>query len=101
MKLTRPARLALCAVLAVPVFLGTTLVHAAGDVANGEKLYRAACFGCHDTSIHTRTDKIIFSKKALRKRVEFCEGNTSAGWNAQQMDDVTEWLNATFYKYDD
>lgn len=101
MKLSRPARFAVCAASMASLFLGTPVALAAGDAANGEKLYRAACFGCHDTSIHTRTDKIIFSKKALRKRVEFCEGNTAAGWNAQQMDDVTEWLNATFYKYED
>lgn len=81
--------------------LGTPMAFAAGDIVNGEKLYRSACLSCHDTAIHTRPDKIIFSKKALRNRVEFCEGNAGTNWNASQMDDVTEWLNATFYKYED
>lgn len=101
MKRSWPGQLAAGGVLAVCVLLETSLALAAGDSANGEKLYRSACLSCHDTSIHTRADKIIFSKKALRKRVEFCEGNTNTNWNASQMDDVTEWLNATFYKYED
>lgn len=101
MKRTWPGLFITGGVLATCVFLGTPFAFAAGDSANGEKLYHSACLSCHDTSIHTRPDKIIFSKKALRNRVEFCEGNTNAGWNASQMDDVTEWLNATFYKYED
>lgn len=101
MKRSRPGQLAAGAALTAWSLLATSGAFAAGDIANGETLYRSACLGCHDTGIHTRPDKIIFSKKALRNRVEFCEGNTNAGWNASQMDDVTEWLNATFYKYED
>jgi len=72
----------------------------AADPANGEKLYNGGCFKCHDTTIHTRPDKIIFSKKALIKRVEFCEGNAGMNWNKGQIEDVAEYLNKTFYKYE-
>ena len=72
----------------------------AADAANGEKLYNGGCFKCHDTTIHTRPDKIIFSKKALIKRVEFCEGNAGMNWNKSQIEDVAEYLNKTFYKYE-
>lgn len=102
MKSTRSVNLALGAIVAGAALLSAApTVHAKGDAANGEKLYKASCTGCHDTTVHTRPDKIIFSKKALRNRVEFCEGNAQAGWNATQMDDVTEWLDVTFYKYGD
>ena len=30
-----------------------------GDSAEGKRLYDANCMGCHDTSIHTRKDRIV------------------------------------------
>lgn len=79
----------------------TSTAHAQGDPAHGKKLYMDNCLQCHDTSVHTRPDKIIFSKKALRKRVEFCDANAGSNFSAQDLSDVTEWLNSEFYKYDD
>lgn len=70
------------------------------DAANGKKLYDGKCFACHDTTIHTRPEKIIFSKKALLNRVKMCDANANANWTEQQMGDVVEYLNTTFYKYD-
>ncbi len=82
--------------LALPV-----TAHAAGDPKHGENLYNAGCFSCHDTSIHTRPNSIIFSKVALRNRVKFCDANAGTHWPAQAIDDVTEYLNEAFYKFDD
>jgi len=71
----------------------------AADAGNGKKLYDAKCFRCHDTKIHTRTDRIIHTYTDLVNRVKFCDAQTEAGFTAQQRDDVTEYLNNTFYKY--
>lgn len=74
-------------------------VYAAPDVEKGKSLYQAGCRGCHDESVHTRPDRIILSKGALRNRVQFCDSNAGTKWNPEQMDHVIEYLNITFYKF--
>lgn len=74
---------------------------AQADAEHGKKLYMDNCQQCHDTSVHTRPDRIIFSKKALRKRVEFCDANANSNFTSQDLSDVTEWLNGEFYKFDE
>ncbi len=73
---------------------------AANDIANGKTIYDKNCKGCHTTAIHTRPDRIIFSKRALSKRIKFCERMAGAHWSEQQLNDVTEYLNETFYKFE-
>lgn len=75
------------------------VTQAAADVEKGKSLYQAGCRGCHDESIHTRPDRIILSKGALRNRVQFCDANANTKWNSEQMDHVIEYLNQTFYKF--
>ena len=70
-------------------------------VANGKKLYQQGCTGCHNTEIHTRPNKIIFSKKAIIKRVKFCDTMAGNHFNDKQISDIAEYLNQSFYKYDD
>lgn len=75
--------------------------HARDTVANGKKLYMQGCTGCHNTDIHTRPNKIIFSKQAIIKRVKFCDTMAGNKFNDEQISDIAEYLNQTFYKYDD
>lgn len=75
------------------------ITQAAADVEKGKSLYQAGCRSCHDESIHTRPDRIILSKGALRNRVQFCDANANTKWNPEQMDHVIEYLNQTFYKF--
>lgn len=89
------------ACMVASVIIINSAANAAGaDSVNGKKLYDSKCFACHDTSIHTRENKIIFSKKALLNRVKMCEVNANAQWNEQQIIDVVEHLNTTYYKYE-
>jgi hypothetical protein len=94
----KPASLFMAAILG---WLFASGAAAEGDARHGEEIYQQSCFTCHDTSIHTRKDRIIFSKVALRNRVEFCEANAGANWSQQDITDVTEYLNEAFYKFDD
>lgn len=82
-------------------YTAPTITLAAADIDNGKALYMKNCMGCHDTGVHTRTDRIIFSKKALRKRVEFCDVQAGSSLSSQNLTDVTEWLNQEFYQFDD
>ena len=84
-------------------FICATSLSVAGesDAANGKKLYHQGCTGCHNTEIHTRPNKIIFSKKALFKRIKFCDSMAGNHFNDQQVSDIAEYLNQNFYKFDD
>jgi mono/diheme cytochrome c family protein len=71
----------------------------AGDVKNGKKLYEANCTGCHDTSVHTRSDRLVRNYSALVNRVKACDAQMKAGMTGAQLSDVIDYLNAEFYKF--
>ena len=81
--------------------LNISLPALAADDANGKKLYHQGCTKCHDTSIHTRPNTIIFSKKALVNRIKFCDTMAGNHFNDAQVKDIAEYLNNSFYKFDD
>lgn len=80
-----------------------------GDPANGEELVDERCSGCHigmyggdGSGIYTREDHKIQSVEGLIQQVDFCNQNTQNGeLNSDQLDDITIYLNESFYKYDD
>lgn len=71
----------------------------AADPKRGQMLYQKNCTGCHQPSIHTRTNSIIHSRGALKKRVEFCEIQNGKSWTAEQIEDVVAYLNQRYYKF--
>ena len=85
------------AILSVGI-IGTAVVNA-DDVEKGKKLYEANCLGCHDTRIHTRPNRIIHTYGDLANRVKFCDAQVKAGFDADQLKAVTNYLNSEFYKF--
>jgi mono/diheme cytochrome c family protein len=71
----------------------------AADVEQGKKLYTERCGGCHDTKVHTRPNRIIHTYEDLVNRVRFCDNAAKAGLTDDQILDVSEYLNDTFYKF--
>lgn len=71
----------------------------ASNIENGKKLYEADCHGCHDSRIHTRPNRIIHTYSDLVNRVKFCDNAAKTGFTDAEMADVTDYLNATFYKF--
>ena len=89
------------AILAILAFsLITPTAHAEPDILHGKQLHEKSCQQCHDDSIYTRADSIIFSLKALDNRVHFCERMARAGWTEKDIGDVIGYLNDAFYKFD-
>ena len=80
-----------------------------GDAGNGGKVLDARCTACHvnmfggdGSAIYTREDHSVKSVEGLMARVEVCNVNTQNGeLNTDQLDDITAYLNETFYKYED
>ena len=65
-------RLLLCL---LPLWMAVTPVHAlTGDVARGEVLHKK-CLDCHGTGVY------------------------APALNDQEVEDITAWLNANFYKF--
>lgn len=84
--------------IGILLFSGMSYSHA-GDIATGKKLYDEKCNACHDTRIHTRPNRIVHTYEDLVNRVKFCDNAAKAGFDATQMENVTDYLNDTFYKF--
>jgi mono/diheme cytochrome c family protein len=72
---------------------------AATDPEHGKALLEERCTKCHDSSVYTRKDRFITSKEALAKQVNRCSINTGAQWFDEDIADVVDYLNATYYKF--
>ena len=69
------------------------------DVAHGKLLHDKKCMDCHDTHQYTRPNRIIHTFPDLHARVEFCDTASKANFSADDINDVVEYLNMTFYKF--
>lgn len=80
-----------------------------GDPEQGGKVLDERCSACHvnmfggdGSSIYTRDDHRVKTVEGLMSQVQICNANTQNGeLSTDQEDDLTAYLNETFYKYDD
>ena len=80
-----------------------------GDPQAGDALHEQRCAGCHvnmyggdGSEIYSRDNRSVKSVEGLQLRVELCNTNTQNGeLSAEQMDDLTAYLNESYYKFDD
>lgn len=86
------------------LFFLITNVHA--DVENGKTLHDSNCTSCHisiqggdGNGIYTRENKRIESYSGLVKQVNRCRDSLGVEWPENDVNDVVEYLNTTFYKY--
>ena len=79
------------------------------DANNGGKVLDERCTACHvnmfggdGSAIYTREDRSVNTVEGLMARVEVCNVNTqNSELNANQLDDITAYLNETFYRFED
>ena len=78
----------------------------AANPENGKALHDARCRSCHTSimngepdRIYTRENRRIHSLAGLRDQVSRCEANTGIRLDAQQTEDVIDYLNRQFYKF--
>lgn len=69
------------------------------DSENGKALHDENCVRCHDVSMYTREDRKTKSYSLLRERVVQCEIMTELIWFEEEIDDVTAYLNESFYHF--
>jgi hypothetical protein len=70
-----------------------------GDGANGKRLYDASCTGCHDTSVLSRTDRVVQSLDALKEQLVSCSHMANSEFSASEMQDLLKYLNDEFYEF--
>jgi len=79
--------------------LGAAGPAAAADPERGRALYELRCTACHTQSVHSRAKRVASDYGEVRGWVERWSGTLSLGWNPEEVEDVTAYLNATYYRY--
>ena len=69
------------------------------DAARGKTLHDEQCMKCHGTEVYTRSDRFIKDREALAKQVQRCQLSAGAQWFDDDVNDVVDYLNTTFYKF--
>jgi len=64
----------------------------------GQALYEHHCMSCHESWAHTREGRHVRTYSELRSRTEAWSVHSRLGWSAEDINDVTDYLNRTFYQ---
>jgi len=67
-------------------------------VVRGERIHKV-CLSCHNTSLYVSPQREIKSLPALRQEVARWGDYYNPALSEQDIDDVTAYLNANFYKF--
>lgn len=70
-----------------------------GDLARGRLLYETHCGSCHDRSVHGRVERSARSFEEIRAYVVRWQQEIGAGWQSDEIDAVTAYLNARYYRH--
>jgi len=92
-------RIAAAAALACAGVLAVPLAAIPADVSRGRALYELRCQGCHSESVHARVHRSARDFDDVRRWVERWNASLQLRWDAQEVEDVTLHLNATYYRY--
>jgi hypothetical protein len=89
------------AMVLVPTFafLFAPPIAAAADAARGAALYESRCGSCHSESVHGRAKRVAKDFDDVRGWVRRWNDNLSLHWGDEEIDDVSMYLNNTYYKY--
>ena len=86
--------------IAAPAIFGLGLAsQASADMAQAKALYEANCVSCHDSSVYTRPNHRVQNMDQLHAQLERCDQALGAKLTAQQKDELAQYLNKEFYKF--
>lgn len=69
------------------------------DTARGELLYSTHCIACHRTQVHWRDKKLVTDQTSLQGEVRRWQKVLGLEWRTDDIEDVTQYLNASYYHY--
>lgn len=67
--------------------------------SRGELLYSTHCLACHTEKVHWRDKRVAGNFRSLRYEVGRWQKLSALGWNAEDIDAVTRYLNTLYYHY--
>lgn len=81
----------------------------AADIDSGEQLHEENCVTCHHpkaegdhSHLYTREEGRRANDLAgLESMVRMCDTNLNTGWFDDEIENVTAYLNKTYYKFDE
>ena len=76
-----------------------TGAQAAGDAVRGQMLYETRCLACHERSVHQKSARKAKSFEGVRAQVLRWSAEVGGLWSADEIDDVTLYLNERYYRY--
>jgi len=90
---------AMCAaVLALAAMAAYAADSAAADAERGRQLNAANCQQCHDDGLYRSSARKAGSIAAIAAQVRKGEQALGLGWSDEEVADVTEYLNKTYYR---
>ena len=87
-----------CLISALVILLAQT--PATADMERGKALTGKHCIGCHDDGVYTRKERRVTTLDALGKQVRRCETNLGLTWFDEEINDVINYLNTQYYKFE-
>jgi mono/diheme cytochrome c family protein len=75
------------------------VIAAPANPERGRLFYENHCRACHESTVHIREVHAAKSFTAVRAQVAHWQDVLKLEWNAEDMDDVADYLNATWYHY--
>ena len=80
------------------LLLGALPATQAADAERGKQLVDKHCTSCHDDKVYTRENRRVTTLDGLKKQVKRCELNLGLTWFDEDINDVVNYLNSTYYK---
>ena len=71
----------------------------AADLEHGKALNQQHCMACHDDGVYTRPNRRVTTLAGLQNQVRRCELSLGLKWFDEDINDVTAYLNETYYKF--
>jgi len=94
-------------VIAYTIFIVNS-TQAAVDLKNGKIQHDKSCTSCHvakygkdGSKVYTRENRVVKNHSMLVQRVKACDINTNAGFHDDEVTNVIEYLNSSYYKFKD
>ena len=71
----------------------------AADYGRGELLVTNHCRSCHESTVHTRPDRLGTSPERVRAQILRWQSNLGLNWSAEEVEDAFHYLNLRFYRF--
>ncbi len=88
-----------CSTIAAITLCLLIVLPAMADESEAAHMVQEKCTACHDSGMYTRENRRVKTIAALGTQVRMCNTNTNAQWFDDEVDQVIDYLNSSYYKF--